>query len=60
MNRASREGNASSGNPDDLTPVKSFSIGLEGSPDLAAAKKEPPNLAAEFSATIVGNHLFSF
>jgi len=27
------------GNADDLSPVKSFSIGLEGSPDLAAAKK---------------------
>jgi len=27
------------GNPDDLTPLKSFSIGLEGSPDLAAAQK---------------------
>jgi len=27
------------GNPDDLKPVKSFSIGLEGSPDLAAAQK---------------------
>ena len=27
------------GSPDDLEAVKSFSIGLKGSPDLAAAKK---------------------
>jgi len=28
-----------SGNPEDLQPVKSFSIGLDGSPDLIAARK---------------------
>mmetsp|Transcript_24750 Transcript_24750/g.56386 ORF Transcript_24750/g.56386 Transcript_24750/m.56386 type:complete len:402 (-) Transcript_24750:484-1689(-) len=34
------------GNAEDLTPVKSFSIGLEGSPDLSAAKS-----VAEFIGT---------
>ena len=34
------------GRPDDLIPLKSFSIGLEGSPDLANARK-----VAEFIGT---------
>ena len=35
-----------SGNREDLAPVKSFSIGLEGSPDLVNAQK-----VAEFIGT---------
>ena len=44
--RLKRERFLRSGNPQDLEPVKSFSIGLEGSPDLAAAQK-----VAEFIGT---------
>ena len=39
INRVRRKRFLERGNPDDLQPLKSFSIGLEGSPDLAAAKK---------------------
>jgi len=36
-----------SGNPADLQPLKSFSIGLEGSPDLAAAQKVSDAIGTE-------------
>merc|ERR1719230_2347694 len=35
------------GNPGDLEPLKSFSIGLEGSPDLAAAQKVAEYIGTE-------------
>ena len=35
------------GNPSDLSPLKSFSIGLKGSPDLAAARKVADAIGTE-------------
>jgi len=37
--RTRRKRFLATGDPNDLKPLKSFSIGLEGSPDLAAAQK---------------------
>jgi asparagine synthase (glutamine-hydrolysing) len=43
--RTRRKRFLATGDPNDLKPLKSFSIGLEGSPDLAAAEKVKNNRA---------------
>ena len=35
------------GNPEDLAPTKSFSIGLDGSPDLIAAQRVADYIGSE-------------